>query len=99
MIFELFYAKNQYHLKYNYLNIPLSIYFNIINIRLSFFIIYYYIKFKLKKSFLFIFWYMQEFMFYNKFSSFYIILKNFNIDFGVVIIKILNQNKVFNTKV
>lgn len=37
-------------------------------------------------------------MFYNKFSSFYIILRDLNISFRIAIIKILNQNKVSNEK-
>lgn len=57
----------------NCLNMPLSVLLGIINTGLFFLAAYYYISFESKESFLFIFAYMQELMFYDKCPDSYII--------------------------
>ncbi len=79
----------------NRLNMPLSVFLGITNTGLSFPAAYYYISSELKESFLFMFTYMQEIMFYDECPGPYIIiLEDFAAGFGAAMMKTLNQNEI-----
>lgn len=80
----------------NRLNMPLSVLLGIINTGLFFLAAYYYISFESKKSFLFIFAYMQELMFYDKCPDSYIILGDFAAGFEAAMMKTPSQNEVLS---
>lgn len=73
---------------------PLSVLLGITNTGLSFPAVYCYISFESKESFLFMFAYMQELMFYDEYPGPYVILGDFAAGLRAAMMKTLNKNGV-----
>ena len=71
----------------------LSILLEITNTGSFFPIVYYYIISKLREKFIFIFAYMQELIFYDDCPGLYVLIRDFAIGLGAVMIKTITKKE------